>query len=114
MGRSIKTDFKNKWQMWSSISDSVIYECESKNELVYFIAKEAEYDGKLKAIEEIMNPLFKWMINDSLNFKQNNEQYFEWFKSIQNCETYKEYYSKIDEKYNELLKGLETTITSKD
>mgnify|MGYP000891922662 CR=1 FL=1 len=110
MGRKIKINFEDKWQVWSSVTDSVIYECSSKNNLLYFLAKEAEYDGKLKAIKELLQPLNGWMVNNSIQFRENNE-YYKWLKNIQETDNLKEYYNKIDDKYTELLSSLNVNKT---
>lgn len=106
MGRKIKSNNIDRWELWSTVSDSIIAEFNSEEDLKKFIAKEIVYNGKLKAIEESMSFPFGWCINDlriTANF-QGKEYYLEWYKQIsEKAKTYDEYYAAIDKKLNELL-----------
>lgn len=107
MGWKIVTNNKDNWGIFSSISDSIIFECDTEQELLKHIALEAVYDGKLKAIERLMTYPNRWTVNDQIMFNSNQEAvevYYDWYKTINNdSKTYEEYYGKIDEKLEELL-----------
>ena len=104
MGWSIKNK-DNKWEIWSSITDSVIASFNEEKECVRFIAFEEIYKGKKKAIEELLCFPSGWHINNERQWRnKEQDEYFEWIKSInENCDTYKEYYKRIDQKLDELL-----------
>lgn len=106
MGWSIKTNNKDKWNLYSSISESNIATFKTQKELVNFIALEQVYEGKKKAIETLMTFPEGWYVNNNRIFNPQNinrEDYFVWLKSIFNYKTYEEYYEVIDKKLNELM-----------
>lgn len=104
MGWSIKNT-NNKWDVYSSVTDSCIASLNSQKECAKFIALEKVYDGKKKAIEELMRFPNGWYVNGSrrLNDTDSIDQYYNWIISISDCNTYEEYYERIDKKLNELL-----------
>ena len=108
MGRIIKTNNKDNWEIYSTIADGIIAKFETEKDLKNFIAQETVYDGKLKAIEYLMTYPYKWTVNDVRVWDENGtniiKTYYYWVEEIQNSETYEEYYKKIDDKLKELLK----------
>lgn len=105
MGWKIITNNKDKWEIFSSITDSIIFECGTQQELLNHIAFESIYDGKLKAIKRLMLYPHGWTVNDEILLnKEGNISYYEWYSIINSeSKTYEEYYEKIDEKLDELL-----------
>ena len=112
MGWQIKTNNKDQWSLFSSITDSNIVTFEKQKDLVNFIALEKVYEGKKKAIEILMTFPNGWTVNDSRIFvgdegsesRNKHNKYFAWLNSICDCETYEEYYKMIDNKLDELMK----------
>jgi len=107
MGWSIKTNNKNQWSLFSSVTDDDIAVFETQKELVNFIALEKIYEGKKKAIETLITFPNGWTVNGNRMFvenKQKHDEYYEWLYSITNIETYEEYYKAIDDKLEELMK----------
>lgn len=95
---------KDKWEIHSTVTDSMIASFDTKKECARFIAMEEVYKGKKKAIEELMCFPSGWTVNGNRCFENNNyEEYYNWLKSILNCDTYEEYYKRIDDKLEELL-----------
>lgn len=113
MGWKIITNNKDKWEVFSSITDSIIAEFKTEQELKQHLAMEAVYGGKLKAIELLMTFPNGWTINDKRNMYNSNEKgvdtYYDWVKNLNNkTDTYEEYYEKIDKKLELLLsKGVD-------
>lgn len=108
IGRKIITNNKDSWELYSTITDSIVAKFETEKDLKKNIALEKVYDGKLKAIKELMTFPNGWTINDkAISLNQNeegNENYYEWIRYIElNSETYDEYYKSIDKKLQELL-----------
>jgi len=112
MGKRIITNNIDKWEIFSTVTDSVEATFTSEKDLKYFLAIEIVYDGKLKAIEKLMSFPFHCSINDVDICRDNfegKEKYFEWYKSeSQKAGSYEEYYKAIDEKLEELLGQQET------
>lgn len=110
MGMRIITNNVNSWQLWSSITDSITDEFTSEQDLKEFLAKEAIYSGKLKAIEILMAYPFQYMVNDKIIIGENNSgyngfcEYHKWYEKMAGSTTnYTDYYQKIDDKLNELM-----------
>jgi hypothetical protein len=103
MGWSIKTNNKNKWSLFSSVTDSNIATFETQKELVKFIATEQIYKGKLQAIETLMTFPYGRNINDKRSIEGNRDIYYRWHESILSFETYEEYYGAIGNKLKELM-----------
>lgn len=108
MGWSIKTNNKNKWSLFSSVTDSNIAMFKTQKELVNFIALEQIYEGKKKAIETLMTFPNKWYVNEERiiadNYDEVHKNYFDWLNSITELKTYKEYYKAVDDKLEELMR----------
>lgn len=108
MGYKIITNNKDSWELFSSITDSVIFKSNKEEELVNFLALEHIYEGKLKAIEVLLTFPNRYTINDERMFndksKEKTTEYYNWIEKINNdSKTYEEYYKKIDDKLEELL-----------
>lgn len=107
MGRVIRTNNKDSWKLYSTISEGTIAKFETEKDLKKFIAQEAVYDGKLKAIEYLMTYPHKWMVNDEIIYNDDSkvvfQSYYDWQEEIQDSKTYEEYYRKIDDKLKELM-----------
>lgn len=107
MGWSIKTNNKDKWSVYSSVSDSVIAMFNTEKELVNFLALDKIYVTKKKAIELLMTFPNDWTVNDERTITEDRRDkldlYFNWEKSIFKAETYEEYYKLIDDKLEELM-----------
>ncbi len=108
MGWSIKTNNKDEWSLYSSISEGNIETFKTQKELVDFIALEQIYQGKKKAIETLMTFPDGWYVNGKRTFVDNRtellKQYYDWFMSIVKLKSYEEYYKAIDDKLKELIK----------
>lgn len=108
MGWSIKTNNENKWELYSSVSESVIASFDNQKDLISFIATEQIYEGKKKAIESLMTFPEGWTVNDERCLLENRiellDKHFEWVKSLCKFKTYEEYYQAIDDKLKELMK----------
>lgn len=108
MGRKIITNNKDKWEIFSSSTDSVIAEFETEKDLKEFIVIDGIYEAKLKAIKTLMTFPQGWVVNDKRIFaeanQENSQNYLEWLMKIsKESKTYEEYYTKIDEKLEELM-----------
>ena len=108
MGLRIITNNKDKWEVFSSNTDSVIAEFTSEKDLKEFLALERIYKGKLEVIQLLMTFPQGWIVNDKREIISGSEEkfndYIEWFRKInKDSKTYEEYYIKIDEKLEELM-----------
>jgi len=106
MGWQIKTNNKDQWSLFSSITDSNIVTFEKQKDLVNFIALEKVYEGKKKAIETLMTFPYGWNVNDERtvgNYGELTKQYYDWLNTISSLDTYEEYYKAIDNKLEELM-----------
>lgn len=103
MGRSIRTNNVDEWEVFSSITDSVIAKFETEHDLKVWLANEDIYKGKLKAIEVLMSFPSHWNVNGERQFKKSG--YYDWLSSIEDVDTYDEYHGKIDKKLEQLMKG---------
>ncbi len=107
MGRRIITNNVDKWEVFSSNTDSVIAEFKTEAGLKHFLAMETIYDAKLKAIEGLMCYPRGWTVNNKPMISANREQadvYMDWFSDIsEKNDTYEAFYKAIDEKLTELL-----------
>jgi polyribonucleotide nucleotidyltransferase len=106
MGWSIKTNNKDKWSLYSSVSESIIATFKTQKELVNFIYTDQIYEGKKKAIETLMTFPSGWTVNNSRMFECDTkcfEDYSNWLKTVIRSKTYEEYYKAIDDKLNELI-----------
>jgi len=107
MGWRIKTNNKNKWSLFSSVTDSDIATFKTQKELVNFIALEQICDGKKKAIETLMTFPHGWNVNEvkyiAENHQELNQEYYDWVMEISKFKTYEEYYKAVDDKLDELF-----------
>lgn len=107
MGRKIITNGEDKWEIFSTITDSVIAEFNTKEGIKRFVAMERIYNSKLEAIQELICFPRGWVVNDERQLNENHEQfeaYDAWYKNIlENETTYEDYYKAIDDKLEELL-----------
>ena len=106
MGWLIKTT-KTKWNIYSTVSDSIIASFKTQKECAKFIAQEKIYEGKKQAIEMLMTFPHNWNVNDSRCFteegKEKMKKHFEWLQTTFDAKTYEEHYKMIDDKLEELL-----------
>lgn len=107
MGRRIITNNIDSWEIFSTMSDSVIEKFETEDDLKRFLALEKIYDGKLKAIEVLMSYPYQYSVNEIMLCRDNSEgmnKYYSWLKlELYESDTYEEYYDMIDKKLEELL-----------
>jgi len=105
MGWKIITNHKDNWQIYSSSVDDVIAEFDSEENLKKWIAEEAVYDGKLKAIEHLMTFPSTWTVNDErVIIKGSLGKYHDWLHSLYGFDR-EENFKKIDKKLEKLLKN---------
>ena len=106
MGRKIITNNENKWELCSTVNDKVIATFTTERDLKKAIAIELIYEGKLKAIEELMSYPYGWVVNDEMTLINQNKKgvrsYYDWYKSITNLND-EETNEAIDSKLQELL-----------
>jgi hypothetical protein len=107
MSRKIITNNKDSWQIHSSISDNIIFECNSEKELRTFITLDNINKAKLEAIKDLLSFPNGWVVNDVHTpmgmDKDTFNEYNKWWEKAMECETYEEYYAMIEEKLQELL-----------
>jgi hypothetical protein len=107
LGKEIKTNNKDSWKLY--ISNDLIFDFKSEQELKNFLANEIIYEAKLTAIKELMIYPCKYKVNGQYDYEINKGQLFvynDWYdKTISICKTYEEWWSKIDSKLKELLKS---------
>jgi hypothetical protein len=109
MGYQIKTNWKNTYRLFSTISDELIAKFKTKNDVLYYIAIDQVYNGKLQAIERLIRGFDQMYVNDDWSYFEetrinNLETYHNWFCDIcRNTKTREEYYNAIDKKLDELL-----------
>lgn len=103
MGWFIKQK-KNTWEIYSTVTDSMIASFDNQKECANFIALYKIYKGKEEAIKELMCFPNGWSVNKKRCFKTDKcEEYYNWLKTIYDYNTYEEYYQKVDKKLEELL-----------
>jgi len=106
MGWQIKTNNKDQWSLYSTVTDDNIATFKTQKELVNFITLEKLYEGKKKAIETLMTFPYGWNVNDKRtvgNFRELTKQYYDWLESINSLDIYEKYYKAIDNKLDELM-----------
>lgn len=109
MGRQIKTTEDGKWQLYSTITESNIAEFDTETKMKKHIAMGAIYDAKREAIKTLMVFPYGFIVNDrrimnDAGLSSNQKECYEWEKELlSTCDTFEEYYKKIDDKLNELL-----------
>ncbi|AKO91968.1 hypothetical protein BEH_07565 [Priestia filamentosa] len=103
MGRAIVTNYKDKWALYSSIVEDSIVEFKTEDELKAYMAREMVYEGKLKAIELLMDFPHRLVVNDSVQVCPMKLQYHNWYTRLLATTTDEEYFRCIDSKLNELM-----------
>ena len=104
MGWSINTNHKDHWEVFSSISESVIATFVTERELKKWLAEEEVYKGKLKAIETLMIFPSEWTINDEYKIIPGNlSNYHRWCETLDYTNR-ENRLRQIDEKLEELMK----------
>lgn len=107
MGRRIITNGIDKWELFSSITDSVLADFNTEADLKRFLALDSIYDAKLKAIEGLLCYPRNWTVNDVPHYNANAEQfavYLDWSRAVSKASTtYEDYYKAIDAKLDELM-----------
>jgi hypothetical protein len=104
MARSIRTNNKDRWDLYSSIAEGVIATFKTKNELIAYIAEENVYMGKLKAIEEMMAFPSGWHVNEIYHRNIEDIKAFrEWYDNNLLMAPDSERFELIDQKYDELM-----------
>lgn len=89
----------------NTTTDEMIAEFKSEQELKRFLAYENVYEGKKRAIKILMSFPNQWTVNDKLQRTEKGiEEFTKWLLTINNYDTYADYYKAVDDKLDELLK----------
>ena len=93
-----------EWRVLNTVTDEIIAEFDSEQDIKQFLAYEKIYEGKKKAIEILMSFPNQWTINDKFQRTESGiEDYTKWILSINHYDTYTDYYKAIANKLDELL-----------
>lgn len=105
MGRQIRTN-GDKWEVFSTISDTVVATFDSKQEIAQWMAKDELYRGKLKAIETLMTFPAHWVIDGKYN-NGSSRKYYSWIEGVYDRAEKGEgnWYEMVDKKFDELMEG---------
>lgn len=108
MENKIITNHKDSWELYSTITDTIIWKFKTEKDLKKFLALEVITEAKIKAIQELLTFPNGRTINGEFIFtnkiKKNNEKITSWLKSIRtNPKNYEDYFEKVDKKLQELL-----------
>lgn len=103
MARSIRTNNKDRWELYSSIAEGAIGTFKTERELIAFIAEENVYKGKIEAIREMMSFPHGWHVNGVYTASLEKDRPFrQWYDELLNTPEDEEF-AFIDKKYNELM-----------
>ncbi len=104
MAHVINTNHTDHWELYSTIAEGSLAVFKTKNELIRYIANEKVYEGKLRAIEEMMIFPEGWAVNYQRQVPKSFA-FVDWERELLNAPD-DQYYKLIDEKYEELMKQL--------
>ena len=93
-----------KWKVRALDLDRFIYECDTKEEIIHFVANEQIYEGKINAIEVLYSFPEGLTVNGVYySAVQRTKDYYHWLDSIAAIKNWNERFKAIDEKLDEMM-----------